>query len=230
MATPRPAISSPWVRYAPAAGSRTRQPRGTAQEHGMAPQLTITIPDFVANVVDRAGICDNDDSRMQLAIQLAHANIEHGGGPFGAVVFSGTNVLAAGVNLVLDVGYSIAHAEIVALTHAQHRLRHIVNPGPLTLVTSTEPCCQCFGAVVWSGIERLVCGAISADAEAIGFDEGPKPSAWVAELQRRGIQVTERVCRDAARGVLEEYKRRGGTIYGLRHPSVPPPKHEPGHE
>jgi tRNA(Arg) A34 adenosine deaminase TadA len=87
---------------------------------------------------------------------------------------------------------------------------------PLALVTSCEPCCQCFGALVWSGVTELVCGALTGDAEAVGFDEGPKPDNWPETLKRRGIGVRLGVCRDEAREVLNEYERRGGTIYGLR--------------
>jgi tRNA(Arg) A34 adenosine deaminase TadA len=187
----------------------------------MDPQLVITIPAFVAEVIAAAGSVDTDEQRMQLAIALSRANVERGGGPFGAVVFGAQGVVAAGVNRVLDAGFSIAHAEIVALMHAQQALAGLATPPrPLTLVTSTEPCCQCFGAVVWSGIDRLVCGANTDDAEAIGFDEGPKPSSWAQELEKRGIGVTQGVCRAEARAVLEEYTRRGGTIYGLRHPTL----------
>jgi tRNA(Arg) A34 adenosine deaminase TadA len=186
----------------------------------MEQHLVITIPPFVAEVVSDAGPFDSDEARMRLAIALARANVERGGGPFGAVVFCGAAVVAAGVNRVLDVGFSIAHAEIVALMHAQQLLSGIPAAGPLRLVTSTEPCCQCFGAIVWSGVEHLVCGAITSDAEAIGFDEGPKPAEWAKELEKRGISVTRGVCRDEAKNVLEEYARRGGPIYGLRHPGV----------
>ena len=189
----------------------------------MEPQLTISVPAFVAELVAQAGELDTDEARMRLAIALAGTNVERGGGPFGAVVCSGSRVVAAGVNRVLASGLSIAHAEIVAIMHAQHVLRGTTASEPLALFTSTEPCCQCFGAIVWSGIARLVCGAVTADAEAIGFDEGPKPDAWSAELARRGIEVKERVCQDEARAVLAEYARRGGPIYGLRHPTVTKP-------
>jgi len=158
-----------------------------------------------------------DTAFMQLAIQLSHENVQLGGGPFGAVVTAGQRVVAAGVNCVLTSGLSIAHAEIVTLTRAQRQLKrtglaHV--HAPLTLYSSTEPCCQCFGAVVWSGVARLVCGARSEDAEAIGFDEGPKPSDWSAELARRGIAVQRDLCREAARNVLQTYVERGGPIYG----------------
>jgi tRNA(Arg) A34 adenosine deaminase TadA len=131
-------------------------------------------------------------------------------------VFAGARLIAAGVNCVLSSRLSIAHAEIVALLRAQ---RVAPAPGPLTLVSSAEPCCQCFGALIWSGVDELVCGAHTADVEEIGFDEGPKPQPWADVLRARGIRVTEGVLRDEAREALSLYKARGGPIYGLRRPT-----------
>jgi tRNA(Arg) A34 adenosine deaminase TadA len=89
-----------------------------------------------------------------------------------------------------------------------------LNAPSLTLFASTEPCCQCFGALVWAGVRRLVCGASTADAEAVGFDEGPKPDSWVAVLERRGIVVQQGLLRAEAQSVLRSYVERGGVIYG----------------
>jgi hypothetical protein len=50
---------------------------------------------------------------------------------------------------------------------------------------------------------------------AIGFDEGPKVSDWVASLEQRGISVTRDVCRDEA-AVLRYYAENGGMIYNAR--------------
>ena len=182
-------------------------------------QLVITVPGWVDEVLagHDAGFA-SDEACMRFAVALAAENVRRGGGPFGAAVFAGEQHVASGVNRVLDTRYSIAHAEIVAIANAQRVLAQ--EPGllarPLTLVTSAEPCCQCFGALVWSGIDRLVCGATTADVEAIGFDEGPKPHAWSERLRERGIATREQVERAAAREVLAEYQRRGGEIYGLR--------------
>ena len=177
--------------------------------------LLITIPAFVDELVLRAGALDNDAAFVRLAIALSRENVEQGGAPFGAVVGEGNRVVAAGVNRVLTSGMSIAHAEIVTLMRAQQ----VVQAGPqltgtMTLYTSTEPCCQCYGAVVWSGVTRLVCGATTSDAEAIGFDEGPKPADWQGQLERRGIRVTEGICVEEAREVLQRYVERGGRIFG----------------
>jgi tRNA(Arg) A34 adenosine deaminase TadA len=174
--------------------------------------LVITIPAYVDELAQRAGTLQDDEAFVRLAIALSRENVEQGGAPFGAVVGQGDRVIAAGVNRVLASGMSIAHAEIVTLMRAQQVGPQLV--GELTLYTSTEPCCQCYGAVVWSGVTRLVCGATTSDAEAIGFDEGPKPARWQHELERRGIRVTEGVCADEAREVLQRYVERGGRIFG----------------
>ena len=179
--------------------------------------MVLAVPAWIDEVVRGfRGALETDDERMTLTVALAQQNVERGGGPFGATVFLGSQLVAAGVNLVLGTGLSIAHAEIVAMMRAQRALLDSPRSagGRYTLVASTEPCCQCFGALVWSGIEHLTCGANTADAEAIGFDEGPKPTAWVEALEARGISVTQGVRRDEARAVLTDYVRRGGTIYG----------------
>lgn len=178
--------------------------------------LVLEIPSWVDEVV--TGFeqpLSSDEARMALTVRLSQENVLRGGGPFGGSVFAGERLLSVGVNLVLGTGFSIAHAEIVALMRAQSALGEAsLTPPPLTLYASTEPCCQCFGALVWAGVQRLVCGANTADAEAVGFDEGPKPEAWVHVLARRGITVTEGVLRVEARAVLADYVARGGKIYG----------------
>jgi tRNA(Arg) A34 adenosine deaminase TadA len=178
--------------------------------------LTIDVPTWADELAAAAGPLDSDDARMKLAIGLARRNVDTGGSPFGAAVFHEDRLLAVGVNCVLSSGFSIAHGEIVALMRAEKAAGRRALPGtlPLTLVTSTEPCCQCFGALVWAGVTRLVCGATTEDAEAIGFDEGPKPDGWAAVLERRGIAVTLAVRRDEAAEVLRAYQRTGGAIYG----------------
>ena len=160
------------------------------------------------------------EERMRFVIELSRLNIHEGtGGPFAAAVFHRDNgtLLACGVNLVLACKCSMLHAEVVALIQAQrtvdtHDLSAAALP-PYELVTSTEPCAMCLGAVTWSGVRRLVCGARREDAEDIGFDEGEKPPAWRESLERRGIAVMEEICREEAVAVLREYRVTGGTIY-----------------
>lgn len=192
--------------------------------------ITLRLPGWLqAFAAEAAGSGYPDaDRRMRLVIELARRNVEAGtGGPFGAAVFEAENgrLLAAGVNLVVSAGCSVLHAEVVALMLAQQRLGRFDLGGEglpaCELVTSAEPCAMCFGAVLWSGVRRLVCGARQEDVEGLGFDEGPKPADWPAELQRRGIAVTRDVCREEAAAILNRYAAGGGPIYN---PSPPPAK------
>ena len=134
-------------------------------------------------------------------------NVEHAsGGPFGAVVFGPDDkVIAAGVNRVMPHATSLAHAENMAYMLAQQRLqtpRLNAVLSPVTLATSSQPCCQCYGATVWAGIDRLLIGASAADVEELTpFDEGPLPADWVGELNKRGIEVVQGLNRDAAQRV-----------------------------
>lgn len=184
--------------------------------------LTITVPSWIDQLVGSNESFATLEEQLRLTITLARKNVEQGGGPFGAAVFAGSTLVAAGVNCVLSSGMSIAHAEIVALMRAQKVLgaQHGQPAGPYTLISSAEPCCQCFGALIWSGVDQLVYGASRDDVEAIGFDEGPKPERWAEVLRNKGIAVVEQLCRDEACEPLKRYADRGGPIYGLRHPTV----------
>lgn len=163
------------------------------------------------------------EARMELVTTLAQLNIQYGtGGPFGAGIFrSDTQQLVApGVNLVLSSKSSIAHAEIIAIMMTQqavgsHDLGAMGFP-PHELVTSCEPCGMCLGAISWSGVRHVVCGARGSDAEAVGFDEGPKPADWIIELEQRGITVTRDIGRTSASSVLQRYIQNGGEVYNGR--------------
>jgi len=170
---------------------------------------------FLANWPQRL---PSTGERMRLAIALSKQSVlQETGGPFGALVVDERDgrLVSVGVNLVTTAGLSVAHAEIVALSLAQSAMGqwNLSQSGSLQLVTSCEPCAMCFGALPWSGIKSLVCGARKQDAEDAGFDEGDKPRAWVASLQRRGITVERGILREEAAAVLAYYQDIGGAIY-----------------
>ena len=164
---------------------------------------------------------------MGLVVELSRQNVERTtGGPFGAAVFDREGrLIAPGINMVAASNCSVLHAEIVALALAQKVLGRydIGAAGSLCydLVASTEPCAMCLGAVPWSGVSRLICGARDEDARDVGFDEGAKPPNWDAELVRRGITVLRDVLREEAVGVLRAYATAGGPIYNAGQHSGP---------
>lgn len=183
-------------------------------------QLEFALPNWVLEFVgEREAAFSTVQGRMGVVVGASRENVkQQTGGPFGAGVFdSAGRLISLGVNIVEASNCSVLHAEIVAIALAQKALgRYDLSDGGkehYELVTSTEPCAMCFGAVPWSGVSRLVCGARDEDARSIGFDEGPKLANWVEALEERGIAVVRDVLREEAAAVLREYAEAGGTIY-----------------
>jgi len=181
--------------------------------------VSLKLPAWIEDSFDPGVERPDDDAKMAVAIELARRNVrERSGGPFGAALFDAEGrIVSVGVNLVLPQSCSLAHAEIMAFMLAQQHLgRARLNEtgARFTLATSAQPCCQCFGAAVWAGIDVLLIGARASDVEALTeFDEGPLPDAWVGELERRGISVRCDIRRDEACAVLREYAAGGGMRY-----------------
>jgi tRNA(Arg) A34 adenosine deaminase TadA len=187
-------------------------------------QLHLTLPAWVHDAVDTTRPYPGDEDKVALAIDLSRRNIDaRTGGPFGAAVFGPDDrVIAVGVNRVLPHACSLAHAETMAYMLAQQRTQRVrlneVAPGegagPIVLATSAQPCCQCYGATFWAGIDALLIGARSEDVMRLTeFDEGPLPQDWVGELERRGIAVNRDLHREAACAVLRDYGAQGGAFY-----------------
>jgi len=190
----------------------------------ITPVISLRLPDWVESfLTDSPGIFPETNDRMRFVLELSRRNVRHGtGGPFGAAVFdSDGRLIAPGINLVVISNCSLLHAEMVALAGAQQKLgRYDIGDGGrlhYDLFATTEPCAMCFGAIPWSGVRRLVCGARDEDARAIGFDEGPKLADWITALNDRGIAVLRDVLRNEAVGVLQEYIEAGGIIYNAGH-------------
>ena len=186
---------------------------------GLVTSVDLALPPWLADFVSSwTKPLDSSEQRMQLAVALAAENVHREtGGPFGAIVVAeaGSRLLGAGVNLVTRLDVSMAHAEMMAVSLAQAAMGswNLGARGKVQLVTSCEPCALCFGAVPWSGVNSLAWGALKEDAERAGFDEGDKPSDWVASLERRGISTHGGVLREEAAAVLDHYAHRDGHIY-----------------
>lgn len=185
--------------------------------------ITIALPPWLDEMMATVGPLAGDADRVGFAIEMARRNVaEETGGPFAAFVLDETTgeVIAAGVNVVVPTSTAIAHGETIAVAAAGQKLESFdlgVN-GPTGLYTSCEPCLMCLGATIWSGVSRLVIGARDADAAAIGFDEGPKPDSWPAQLGQRGIEVVRDVQRGDAARVLADYGASGAAIYNADRP------------
>lgn len=184
------------------------------------PSIRISCPQWVDEVIDWERTYDDDVARMRVALTCARVNVLRAtGGPFGAAIFDSTTgrLVAVGVNLVVPSNNSSLHAEIVAFMMAQavvgtYTLQRSDLPAH-ELHTSCEPCAMCLGAVLWSGVRRVVWSALREDADRMSFDEGPVFAASYEYLRARGIAFEGAVLRGEGQDVLRLYGERGGPIY-----------------
>jgi tRNA(Arg) A34 adenosine deaminase TadA len=164
------------------------------------------------------------EERMRLVIELARTNFQRDtGGPFAAAVFddASAQMVALGVNRVVPMRCSSAHAEVMALSLAQRATgtHDLGGPGQpaYQLVVNWCPCAMCCGAVLWSGVRSLVIAGSGPDLERItGFDEGPIHPTWAAELTRRGVTVRDGVLRDEACAMFQQFAASGRAVYNAR--------------
>lgn len=141
-----------------------------------------------------SGSASADDERwLREAIALAAANVDDGGGPFGAVVVRDGAAVATGQNRVTRDDDPTAHAEVVAIRAACRALGSFALTG-CTVYSSCEPCPLCLAATLWSRADRLVYAADRHDAERAGFDDrhfhallGTDPATWPTPVFRHPV-------------------------------------------
>lgn len=104
------------------------------------------------------------------AINLSEKSVEHGGGPFGAVIVRDGKIISRGMNSVTLLNDPTAHAEISAIRAACVTERDFKLTG-CDLYTSCEPCPMCLSAAYWAGINRIYFANTRQDAADAGFDD-----------------------------------------------------------
>jgi tRNA(adenine34) deaminase len=107
---------------------------------------------------------------MQLALQEARKAFEAGEIPVGAVIVAKNTLIARTHNLTEQLTDVTAHAEILAITAAEHYLGSKVLQD-CTLYVTLEPCVMCAGAIYWSQISRMVIGAVDSKRGYTNFSK-----------------------------------------------------------
>lgn len=108
---------------------------------------------------------------MQIAVDLSRKGMENGeGGPFGAIVVRGDEIVGRGWNQVLSHNDPTAHAEVMAIRDACTLLRTF-QLHDCEIFTSCEPCPMCLGAIYWARPQRVYFANTKEDAAAIDFDD-----------------------------------------------------------
>jgi tRNA(adenine34) deaminase len=134
---------------------------------------------------------DADERFMREALLLADEAATLGEVPVGAVAVHEGVIVGRGSNRRETDRDPFAHAELRALAEAARALGRWRLSG-VSLVVTLEPCSLCVGAALQARIDRVVYGAPSPKAGALGglFDLNALPHNHRLEV-RRGVLVAE---------------------------------------
>ena len=126
---------------------------------------------------------------MHMAIDLAKENAASaGGGPFGAVIVRGSEVISACSNSVTPDNDPTAHAEVNAIRAACRKL-NTFNLSGCTLYTSCEPCPMCLSAAYWAKVDKIYFSAGRDDAHDAGFSDAFLYKELSLPLDRRSVPI-----------------------------------------
>ena len=151
-----------------------------------------------------------NDELMREAIRLSEENVANGGGPFGAVIARGGEIIATGVNRVTASNDPTAHAEVSAIRRAAQQLGTF-NLAGCEIFTSCEPCPMCLGAIYWARLDRVYYANTKADAKAAGFDDSFIYDELALPRDRRKLPSVPMI-RNEAINVFEEWVRKEDNV------------------
>ena len=147
---------------------------------------------------------------MRAAIDLSLDNIDHDGGPFGAVIVKDGQIIARGANRVTASNDPTAHAEVNAIREAARVLGTFDLSG-CEIYTSCEPCPMCLGAIYWAHLDKVYYGNTKADAKAIGFDDSFIYDELALPMEERQLKIMP-LMRDEAIKAFEKWDSKSDKI------------------
>ncbi|MBP5243842.1 MAG: nucleoside deaminase [Succinivibrio sp.] len=145
--------------------------------------------------------------------------IDSGKGPFYAELYDEHyNFVVGASNSVVETQCALNHAEMNTLKLAFDKYKNYnLAPYNLTLFVNAEPCIMCLGAIMWSGVNKIIFSVPSSEVERItGFDEGFKPN-WFEEMKKRNIKACGGIEEEYGKKILQYYVDIGKTVYKPTH-------------
>lgn len=141
---------------------------------------------------------------MDRAIDLSRRGMRAGeGGPFGAVIVRGEEIVAEGVNRVIATRDPTNHAEVIAIREASRALGSFDLSG-CELYANAEPCPMCLGAIYWARLDAVYFANSRDDAAEIGFDDSMIYEELDKDVDKRRIPFEHRP-HPRARSVFDEW-------------------------
>ena len=153
---------------------------------------------------------DTDKNYMEIALKAAADALVSGEFPVGCVIADDRGIRATGTrkNSAGESINELDHAEIVALRHLSEN-GHAVEPATLTIYSTLEPCLMCFGAILISGIRRIVYAYEDAMGGGSACDRSVLPSLY----SDAAVVIIPNVFRQKSLALFQSYFKNPASVY-----------------
>ncbi|MGE7467928.1 nucleoside deaminase [Bosea sp. NPDC003192] len=142
------------------------------------------------------------------AIALAHANLENGGRPFGAVIVRDGEVIARGVNEILSTNDPTAHAELVAIRAASQVLGS-PNLAGCAVYASGHPCPMCMAAMRLAGVGEVYYAYSNDDGAPYGLSTATIYADLAKPFAEQSMAIRHEPVRpESGPDLYKEWRRR----------------------
>jgi tRNA(Arg) A34 adenosine deaminase TadA len=146
-----------------------------------------------------------DKDYMDIAIEIS-AKAEY---PYGAIIVKDGKIIGRSDADTAVAKSEFSHAELVAIEDAMSHLGgHLCAEGGkgATIYSSCEPCAMCMGAILYTGIEKLVYGATLEDSKQAVNEILAKAKDVAAACPNRNIEIVPELEREKALKVIKDWR------------------------
>lgn len=140
---------------------------------------------------------NEDEKFIDIAIELSKKATY----PYGAIIVKNGEIIGRSDSNVPVSKTAFSHAELRAIEDAMSHLGgHLCAEGgkDCIIYSSCEPCAMCMGAILYTGIEKLVYGATLEDSKECVNDILVKAHIVADNCKNRHIEIIKEVHRDKA--------------------------------
>jgi tRNA(adenine34) deaminase len=145
---------------------------------------------------------ETDAHWMRQALLAAQEARARGEVPVGTCIVNGEEMLAVAGNRTRTDQDPTAHAEVVALREAAHRVSNYRIIGAVVYST-IEPCVMCAGALIQARVRRLVYGAPDERAGAVES----RFRVCDTDFLNHRIEITAGVLEEECREIMQDFFR-----------------------
>lgn len=144
----------------------------------------------------------NDEKFIDIAIELSKKAFY----PYGAIIVKDGEIIGRSDADVPVSKTGFSHAELRAIEDAMEHLGgHLCAEGGkgCTIYSSCEPCAMCMGAILYTGIDRLVYAATLEDSKECVNEILAKAEEVASACKNRKIKIVKELHSDKAAEILK---------------------------